>query len=137
MYKPWSSLVCTFPPSSITSSYNQKFFSELLNNCTLLVKSLRIKYYAQKCNFLCCFMWVWNLIPQPTGGTQNEAFENSVLMGMFWLKRQKVTGRRRMLHAEELHNAYCSSNIRVIKSKRMIWAGQVAPIGRQKMHIKF
>jgi hypothetical protein len=37
------------------------------------------------------------------------------------------------LHNEELHDLYSSSNIvRVIKSKRMRWAGHVARIGEER-----
>ena len=32
----------------------------------------------------------------------------------------------RRLHNEEFHSLYCSSNIRVIKSRRLRWAGNVA-----------
>jgi hypothetical protein len=44
-----------------------------------------------------------------------------------------VTGDWRKLHNEELHNLYSSSNIiRMIKSKRMRWAGHVARIGETR-----
>jgi hypothetical protein len=40
-----------------------------------------------------------------------------------------VTGSWRNLHNEELHNLYSSPNIiRMIKSRRMRWAGHVARI---------
>jgi hypothetical protein len=40
-----------------------------------------------------------------------------------------VIGGWRKLHNEELHNLYCSPNIiRIIKSRRMRWAGHVARI---------
>jgi hypothetical protein len=45
----------------------------------------------------------------------------------FGLKRDEVTGGWRNLHNEELHNLYSlSSIIRMIKSRRMRWAGHVA-----------
>jgi hypothetical protein len=43
-----------------------------------------------------------------------------------------VTGGWRKLHNEELHNLYSSPNIiRTIKSRRMIWAGNVARMGKK------
>jgi hypothetical protein len=42
----------------------------------------------------------------------------------------EVTGEWRRLHNEELHYLYSSPNIfRVMKSRRMIWAGHVACMG--------
>jgi hypothetical protein len=57
-------------------------------------------------------------------------FENRVLRRIFGSKRDEVTGDSRKLHNEELHNLYPSSSvIRVIKSRRMRWAGHVARMG--------
>jgi len=56
-----------------------------------------------------------------------RVFENRVLRRVFGHKRDEVTGEWRKLHNEELNDLYCSPNIvRVIKSRRMRWAGQVA-----------
>jgi hypothetical protein len=56
--------------------------------------------------------------------------ENRVLRRIFGLKRDEVTGGRRKLHKEELHGLYSSpSIIRVIKARRMRWAGHVAHMG--------
>jgi hypothetical protein len=45
-------------------------------------------------------------------------------------KRDKVTGGWRKLHNEELHDLYSSPGIfRVIKARRMRWAGHVARMG--------
>jgi hypothetical protein len=53
-------------------------------------------------------------------------FENEVLRGIFGAKRDGVTGEWRRLHKEELNDLYSSLNIvRVIKSRRMRWAGHV------------
>jgi hypothetical protein len=58
-----------------------------------------------------------------------RVFENRVLMSVCRLKRDEVTGGWRKLHNEELHNLYSlPSIIRMIKSKRMRWAGHVAQI---------
>jgi hypothetical protein len=56
-----------------------------------------------------------------------RAFENRVMRRIFGPKRDGVTGGRRKLHNEELHNLYPSpSIIRIIKSRRMRWVGHVA-----------
>ena len=50
-----------------------------------------------------------------------------VLRRIFGPKRDGVTGEWRKLHYEELNDLYCSPNtVRVIKSRRMRWAGHVA-----------
>jgi hypothetical protein len=50
-----------------------------------------------------------------------------MLRRIFGPKRDGVTGGWRKLHNEELHNLYSSpSIIRIIKSRRMRWAGHVA-----------
>jgi hypothetical protein len=55
-----------------------------------------------------------------------RAFENRVLR-IFGLKIDEMTGGWRKLHNEELHNLYSPpSIIRMIKSRRMRWAGHVA-----------
>jgi hypothetical protein len=64
--------------------------------------------------------------------------ENRVLTRIFGPKRDDVTRDWRKLHNEELHNLYSSSNIiRMIKSRRMRWAGYVARIGRRLMHVGY
>jgi hypothetical protein len=56
-----------------------------------------------------------------------RVFENRVLRRIFGPRRDGVTGQWRKLHNEELNDLYCSLNIfRVIKWRRMRWAGHVA-----------
>jgi len=56
-----------------------------------------------------------------------RVFENRVLRRVFGLKRDEVTGEWRKLHSEELRDLYSLPNIvRVVKLKRMRWAGHVA-----------
>ena len=54
-------------------------------------------------------------------------FQNRVLRRKFVPKRDEGTEEWGKLHNEELNDMYYSSNIvRVIKSRRMKWAGHVA-----------
>jgi hypothetical protein len=58
-----------------------------------------------------------------------RVFENRVLRRIFGPKREE-DGSWRKLHNDELHSLYSSPNIvRVIKSRRMRWAGHVARMG--------
>jgi hypothetical protein len=57
-----------------------------------------------------------------------RVFENRVLRRIFGPKRED--GSCRKLHNDELHNLHSSPNIvRIIKSRRMRWAGHVARMG--------
>ena len=57
-------------------------------------------------------------------------FENRVLRRVFGPKRDEVTGEWRKLHNEELSDLYSLPIIvRVVKSRRMRWAGHVARMG--------
>jgi len=61
-----------------------------------------------------------------------RVFENRVLRRIFGPRRDEVTGEWRRLHNEELNDLYSSRNIvRVIKSRRMRWAGHVARMVRR------
>jgi hypothetical protein len=60
---------------------------------------------------------------------RQRVFENRVLRRIFGPKREE-DGSWRKLHNDELHSLYSSPNIvRVIKSRRMKWAGHVARMG--------
>jgi hypothetical protein len=59
-----------------------------------------------------------------------RVFENRVLRRIFGPKRDEVTGECRKLHNEELNGLYSLPDIvRVIKSRRLRWAGHVARMG--------
>jgi len=65
-------------------------------------------------------------------------FENKVLRRMFEPRRDDVMRDWRRLHNEELNDLYPSPNIvRVIKSRRMRWAGHVARMGEEWGVYKF
>jgi hypothetical protein len=56
-----------------------------------------------------------------------RVFENRVLRRIFGPKKEKVTGEWRRLHSKELYALYSTPNIiRVIRSRRVRWAGHVA-----------
>jgi len=60
-------------------------------------------------------------------------FENRVLRRVFGPKRDEVTGEWRKLLNEELSDLYSLTNIvRVVKSRRMRWAGHVAHMGKRR-----
>jgi len=62
-----------------------------------------------------------------------RVFENRVLRRIFGPKKDEVTVQWSKLHNEELNDLYSSPNIvRVIKSRRMRWAGHVARRGKRR-----
>jgi len=63
-----------------------------------------------------------------------RVFENRVLRRIFGPKRDEVTREWRKLHNEELNDLYSSPSIvRVIKSRRIRWAGHVARMGERRV----
>ena len=59
--------------------------------------------------------------------------ENMVLRRIFGPRRDEVTGEWRTLHNKELNDLYSSPNIvRVIKLRRMRWAGHAARMGEKR-----
>ena len=74
-----------------------------------------------------------------TLGEENrlKVSENRVLRRKLGPKRKAVTGEWGILHNEELNDLYSSPNIiRVIKSRRMRWAGHVASISGEETCIR-
>jgi len=62
-----------------------------------------------------------------------RVFENMVLRRIFEPRRDEVTGEWRKLHNEELNELNSTPSIvRVIKSRRMRWAGHVARMGEER-----
>jgi hypothetical protein len=67
-----------------------------------------------------------------------RAFENRALRRIFGSRKNEVIGGMRKLHNEELHNLYYTSNIiKMIKSRRMRWAGHIARLDRRGMHMGY
>jgi hypothetical protein len=61
-----------------------------------------------------------------------RVFENRVLWRIFGPKGDEVTGEWRRLHNKELYALYSSPNIiRVIKSRRLRWAENIARVARR------
>jgi hypothetical protein len=57
-------------------------------------------------------------------------FGNRILRGIYGPKRDEVTGSWRQLHNKELHDLSSSTRIiRIIKSRKMGWAGHVTRMG--------
>jgi hypothetical protein len=75
-----------------------------------------------------CFATVWSLTLKEE--RRLRVFENRVLRRIFGSKGDEVTGEWRKVHNEELNGLYSLPNIvRVIKSRRLKWAGHVARMG--------
>ena len=84
---------------------------------------LRVVFYE-------CETWSLTLRKE----TKLSVFENTVLRRTFGPRRDEVTGEWRRVHNEELNDLYSSLNIvRVIKSRRMRWAGHVARMGEERV----
>ena len=73
----------------------------------------------------------WSLTLREKCGLR--VFENKVLRRILEPKRDEVTGEWRRPHNEELYALYFLPDIiRVIKSRRLRWAGHVALMGERR-----
>ena len=80
---------------------------------------------------LCILIVVYVLSMSLREERRLRVFENRVIRRVFGPKRDEVTGEWRKLHNEELSDLYSLPNIvRVVKSRRMRWAGHVARMGQ-------
>jgi len=62
-----------------------------------------------------------------------RVFENRVLRRVFGPRKDEVMGEWKRLHNEELNDLCSSLNIvRMIKSRRMRWAGHVTRMGEER-----
>jgi hypothetical protein len=100
----------------------------LLSSC-LTSKNLKIKICKTVIlPVMLCGCETWSLTLREEHSVRG--FENRVLWRIFGPKWEEYRSWRK-LHDDELHNLYSSLNIvRVIKSRRMRWAGHVARMGK-------
>jgi hypothetical protein len=103
-----------------------------LLSSSLLSKNLKIKIYRTIILPVVLYVYeIWSLTLREA--RRLSVFKNRMLSGIFGPRRDEVTGKWRKLHNEELNNLYSSSSIvRVIKSRRMTWAGHVAHMGESR-----
>jgi len=98
----------------------------------LLCKNIKIKIYRTinlPVVLYGCEAWSLALREE----SRLRLLENRVLRRIFESKRDEVTGVWRKLHNKELNDLYCSLNIvRVIKSRRMRWAGHIPHTGERR-----
>jgi hypothetical protein len=82
--------------------------------------------------FMVLYGWEsWSLILKEEH--KPRVFENRVLRRLFGQRRDGMAEGWINRHDDELHNLYSSpSKIRIIKSRRMRWAGHVARIGEKR-----
>jgi hypothetical protein len=103
-----------------------------LLSSSLLSKKLKIKIYRiviLPVVLYGCETWSLTLRDE----RRLRVFENRVVRGVFGPKRDEVTGEWRKLHNEELSDLYSLPNIvRVVKSRRMRWAGHIARVGERR-----
>jgi len=95
----------------------------------LLCKDLKIMIYRTTSLPVVLYECeTWSLTLREEG--ELRVFENMVLRRIFGPRRGEVMGEWRRLYNEELNNLYSSPNIvRVIKWRRIRWAGHVARMG--------
>jgi hypothetical protein len=99
---------------------------------SLVSKNLMIKIYRTiilPVAFYGCETWSITLREE----RRLRVFENRLPRRIFGPLRDEVTGEWRELHNEELNDLYSSPNIvRMIKSKRIRWTGNVARMGERR-----
>ena len=97
----------------------------------MLSQNLKIKIYITKILTVVLYACeTWSLTP--IDEHRLRVFENSVLRRIFGPKMDEVTKERRKLHNEELNDLYSSLKfVRVVKSRIMRWAGQLARRGER------
>jgi len=119
-------LLLSTPSSSSSSSFNVALMK--IRNTVLTLKIKIYRTIILPVVLYGCETWSLTLREE----MKLRVFENMVLRRIFGPRRDEVTGEWMRLHNEELSDLYSSSNIvRVIKSRRMRWAGHVARMGEE------
>jgi hypothetical protein len=122
--------------SRLNSGNACSYSGQNLLSSRLISKNLKIKIY--KIVILPVVLYgceTWSLTLREEH--RLRVFENRRLRRIFGPK-SKEDGSWRKLHNDELHSLYSSPNIvRVIKSRRMRWAGHVARMGRGQVFTGF
>jgi len=99
-----------------------RLFQFALRECTSILFHYIVVLYGCE---------TWSLILREE--RRLRVFENRVLRKVFGPERDEVTGEWRKLHNEELNDLYSLLNIvRVVKSRRMRWAGHVARMAEDR-----
>jgi hypothetical protein len=96
----------------------------------LLLSNIKVKIYRAIILSVLYGCEIWSLTLREE--RRLRAFENRVLRGMFGPERDEVTLEWRNLRNEELIDRYFSPNIRMIKWRKVRWAGHVVPMGERK-----
>jgi len=108
-------------------SFGAEFLSSRLSSKNLKIKIYRIIILPVV--LYGCATWSLTLREE----RKLRVCENMVFRRIFRPRRDEATEEWRRLHNEELNDLYCSPNIvRVIKWRRMRWAGHVARMGKER-----
>jgi hypothetical protein len=105
----------------------------LFETCWAIDKHWNNTFLVYGCNFARDFVCeTWSLTFRRE--RRLRVFENRGLRKVFRPKRDEVRGEWRKLHNEELNDLYSLPNIvRVVKSRRIRWAGHVARMGEDRV----
>jgi hypothetical protein len=114
--------------SRLNSGNAYYYWVQNLFSSRLISNNLKIKIYKTVIFPVALYGWeTWSLTLWEEH--RLRVFQNRVLRRIFGPKREE-DGSWRKVHNDELRSLYSSLNIvRVIKSRRMRWAGQVARMG--------
>jgi len=130
---------CVRSKNEVTEEINSRLVSE--NACfysvqklltsRLISRKLKLKIYR---TFILpvilygCESWSTTLANED----KLRVFENTVLRKIDGPKRDEMTGEWRRIHSEELHGLYDSPDVKIMKSRRLRWAGHVARMGEKR-----